>query len=183
MSLPFYGITCTGCDYRDSYSFGVRFEYSGPTASEPMRGTAWCRDCDRIVNTCTPFTQEHAEAEINGIEAWITQNKRGLFARFSRTKKDEIHKSRLSISAIHSRLAHFQSVDFKPRCLSCGGHAVFPFHLPYGDYGELEKLNIEHTCGGQLMISMDGRFNFRQLPTVFFDASGAVIHDERKPAA
>lgn len=183
VSLPFYSITCTGCDFTDSYSFGVRFEYSGPAEQEPMHGIAWCKDCDHIVNTCTPFTREHAEAEINDIEAWIARNKQGLFARFSRTKKDEIRKSQQGISAVQSRLAYFQSTDFKPRCLSCGSHTVFSFHLPYGDYGELEKLNIEHSCGGQLMISMDGRFSFRHHPTVVFDKAGVIIRDERQQHA
>lgn len=182
MSLPFYSITCSGCSYEDGYSFGINFEYEGPPEREPMVGVAWCKACDSIVETCTPFNEEHARAEIADLEAWINTNKAGWFARFSITKKLETQKTHKRIQDVNARLAYFQSTPYKDRCMSCGSHDVFPFSLPDGE-GEVENLNIRHSCGGQLRIRMDGRLAFGRRPKVIFNDLGVIVRDERKQNA
>lgn len=179
MSLPFYQITCTGCEFTGGYNFGIDYVYEGPPERRPLVGSAWCANCDHIVNACVPFDQGRADEEILEKESWIAHLKRGLFAMFSKSKQAEIRSTEQEILAIRQRASHFEQGHFKPRCLSCGGSSVFPFGLPYGDYGEVEGLNITHSCGGQLLVSMEGRFSFASRPKVFFDADGNVIRRQK----
>lgn len=180
MSLPFYTITCSGCGYEDGYSFGINFEYEGIPEREPLVGVAWCKECDSIVNTCAALDNERAQAEITDLEAWINTNKAGWFAPFSIPKKLEIHKAHKQIRDVNARLAYFLANPYTDRCMSCGSHDVFPISLPDGEGGEAENLKIQHSCGGQLRIRMDGRLGFGRRPKVVFNELGVIVRDERK---
>ena len=179
MSLPFYKITCTGCDYEDGYSYGTHYVYEGIAEHEPVLRAAWCSDCGKIVNACVPFTSKDAEEEIADLNLWIDRNKSGFFSRFSKSKKNEILKTEKEKQAIRARLEYFENTAYVSKCLSCGGSHVFPFYLPYGEYGEVEELNVMHSCGGRLLVSMEGRFSFASRRKVVYDETGEILHDGR----
>ncbi|MEW6187316.1 MAG: hypothetical protein AB1585_16405 [Thermodesulfobacteriota bacterium] len=178
MSLPYYKITCSGCDFQGNYGFYVSYEYQGLPEQCPVLRAAWCRDCDKIVEACTPFTLEEAQKEISENNIWINNNS-GFLARFSRSKKEEIIKAKEEIEKIQNRLQYFQAHSFTPRCLVCGSHQVSIFEIPYGEYNVTEELDVIHYCGNRLLISMEGRFSFKNNPRVIFDANGKILLDEQ----
>ena len=180
MSRPFYKVTCTECGFNDGYSYGIHYVYEGPSDHEPVFQAAWCSNCDKIVNACIPFSRARAEGEIHDLKMWIERNKRGLFAKFSKIKKHEVDKAAQEMKTIYKRLKYFETIRYKPRCIRCGGHTVFPFDLPYGEFNEVENLNIQHSCGGTLVISMEGRFSFKSRPKVVYNETGTILQDERK---
>ena len=59
MSLPFYTITCSGCNYVGGYNYGTHYIYHGVPGHEPALKAAWCNDCEEIVKICTPFTTKN----------------------------------------------------------------------------------------------------------------------------
>lgn len=178
MSPPFYKITCSGCDYEDGYSYAADYEYEGLDCHQPVLRPAWCQDCDKIVDASTPFTRDQAESEIADHNLWISRNQTGLFAKYSRKKKDEIRETEQEIGAVLARLAHFENMPYKSRCLACGGHNISPFYLPYGEYGVAEALDVTHKCGCHLMVSMEGRISFSSLKKITYDENGNILHRE-----
>jgi hypothetical protein len=182
VSLPFYGITCSGCDFLGSYSYGIRYAYEGPPDHEPVLEPAWCRLCNEIVMVCAPFTRECAQLAIADLNM-VVKNNRGIFRRLSKSRQQETQEANEELQAIYEHIQHFEEVPFKSRCLECGGHDVFPFDLPDGDYDEVEKLDIEHSCGGHLLISMKGRLMFGNRPEVIYNNEGEAIKNKRESKA
>lgn len=180
MSRPFYKITCTGCSYQDQYHYGIHYVYEGLEEHEPVLRAAWCNGCGKIVNITAPFTVTYAECQISDTNNSIEQKKRGFFAQFSSQVKNEVLKLENELQAIRIRLKYFSNMAYRSKCLSCGGSHVYPFNVPYGNFDELVELNIRHTCGGQMLISMAGRYSFTSRPKVVYDESGSIKRDERK---
>jgi hypothetical protein len=102
--------------------------YEGSAEHEPVLQVAWCSDCDKIVNICSPFTTMHAEQEIAELNRWIDRNKSGFFAKFSKSKKNEILTSEGKIQTVKARLKYFENAAYRNKCLFCGGSLVFPFY-------------------------------------------------------
>ncbi len=179
MSIPFYTILCTSCDFNDGYSYGILYEYQGPDDHEPALQLAWCQDCDKIVSVCSPYTQELAGEMIANLQKEIAWNRAGFFARFSKRKRHAIEEAEHKIEITRKRVCYFESIIYKNKCLSCGQADVFPFQIPRTDFREFRCLDVTHSCGGELMIVMEGRLSFKRRPRVVYNENGKVIHDER----
>jgi len=179
MSLPFYTITCSNCDFKGGYNYGTHFKFEGLPDHKPLLRRVWCRDCDKITNACFPFREEDAKTMISDLNDQIERNKSGFLASLSRSKKSAIQEANFEIEAINRRVNYFNSITYNNRCLDCGGKQLFPFDLSGRGYNEPEPMKIEHLCGGQLMISTAGRINFAVRPKVIYDENGIIVLDER----
>ena len=107
MSIPFYTILCTSCDFNDGYSYGILYEYQGPDDHEPALQLAWCQDCDKIVSVCSPYTQELAGEMIANLQKEIAWNRAGFFARFSKRKRHAIEEAEHKIEITRKRVCYF----------------------------------------------------------------------------
>lgn len=179
MSLPFYTVACTGCTFDDRCGYAARFVYEGKADRQPVMLMSWCQDCDEIGHMCAPFTRKPAEYELADLKSWIDRNRSGMFARFSKSKRNAIVTAEEEIRAIESRLTYFEHTTYEERCLKCGGRHVFPIDLPYGEYGQPEDIGVTHSCGGQLRATMEGRISYGQGPRVGYDEAGGILFDER----
>ena len=110
MSLPTYSITCSKCNFDESYGFYTCYEYQGKPEQSPILIPAWCADCDKILNVCTPFTPEEVEAEISERDLWIKKNS-GLLALFSKKRKNEFKEAREEIRELQARLQYFETTS------------------------------------------------------------------------
>ena len=177
MSLPSYTIKCSECNFSDSYLDGTHYVYEGPPAHEPEVQVAWCRACDKVVNICAPLTVMEAQVKIRELYRLIGGCRGGLFARFLKRRKQVAEKASQDIQIVRKRLKYFRSSPHKNRCLVCGSHDVFPFELPYDSaYDVIEALNVEHSCGGQLLIEEGPSFAYSEIPKVF-DENGVIVLD------
>jgi len=182
MSLPFYKVACTGCDFSSSFGFGINYEYEGPQEHKPSIGRVWCKSCDSIEVASFAYTEKGAELDIEDLELWVAFNKKGFFAKYSKSKKIEIQKTNQEIQAVRTRLKYFKDNEYVPRCLSCGGCNVFSLSFPsLNDDDEQKDTGIQHSCGGNLLISWLGRMSFSSpLRKVVFNKYGVILNDERK---
>ena len=178
MSLPFYNITCSNCDYESTYSHNVRYNYEGKKEHKPVFDIAWCEDCNKVVNSCISLTRKEADDEINELSAWIEEKKKGFFAKWSKTKKDSIAYMEKSIILTKQRIKHFENTAQVKNCLCCGGQRITPILLP-SHYADI-PLKINHSCGGELHAELRGFIDLKNLPKVIFDENGSIILDERK---
>lgn len=181
MSLPFYKVICSGCGFTGGISYGVRYEYKGLPEHEPDLQNAWCQACDKIVKYFSPYTRKDAEWIISDLNDSITRNQ-GWFSRFSKTKKNEIKDLEKQLQAVKLRIQYFCNNPFKSLCLDCGSQHVFPFEMPdapYDEYGVYREVNIKHSCGGQLSVSMEGRLSFSGQKKVVYDEVGTILYDDR----
>ena len=177
MSLPFYKITCSGCSFHDGFNFGVDYTYEGPPEREPSIKPAWCEDCNAIVQARFPFTKKDAGA-LNQISEWeqfllseaYTKN-----TRWWNRKKKMRQVEQEFLNTKQQRLSYFESIEYVGRCINCGSHNVFSFLLPSADYCEQKQLGVEHSCGGQLIISMEGRLNFATHSEIIYDETGKIL--------
>ncbi len=188
MSLPYYKITCSGCSFDDGCAFGINYRYEGSPEHEPVLQNAWCRDCDKIVKICIPFNRRHAQGIVFDLNARYRKSNGGLLARIFRSKKlkfevqQNIREDNQEALEINNRLRYFETIPYKARCLLCGSNSVFHFKLPNEGLGDVESMNVEHSCGGQLLIRIQGQINpvsYTQLPKVTYNDDG-ILHDERK---
>ena len=180
MSLPFYKITCSGCDYDSTHSHNVRYEYEGKKEHKPVFDTAWCEDCNEVVNMCSSLTRKQADDEIKELSEWIEEKKKGFFAKWSKTKKDSIAYMENSMELAKQRINYFENTAQVKKCLCCGGQRITPIQLPYNYSDKPINANITHSCGGDLLISMKGFISLKILPRVVYDETGAILLDERK---
>lgn len=184
MSLPFYEITCSGCGFRYLHTYKTHYIYKGNPSRKPVLQIAWCRDCNEIIMACTPYTLSYAKYEIEQLNMLIGKNEKGFFGWISPSKRKAIEESkrqaRKKLDEVNERLKYFDNAEYKARCLQCHGYSVYPFELPSGDYCIVEKLEIEHLCGGQLLVSIAGRIGYVSHPKVVYDENGIIVHDERK---
>lgn len=177
MSLPFYKITCSGCKFHDGFNFGVDYTYEGPSERKPLLKPAWCKDCDAIVQACLPFTKENA-GDLNQISEWeqfILLETYIKKTRWWNRKKKRQQAEQEFLRIKKRRLAYFESNQYVDRCINCGSHNVFSFSLPSADYGEQIQLGVEHSCGGQLIICMEGRLSFASRSEIVYNETGTIL--------
>jgi hypothetical protein len=181
MSLPFYQITCSNCEYEDSYNYGVHYQYQGLKEYEPVLHAAWCGNCDKIERMLSSLTVEDAEYEIQDLNRWIKRYQEGFFAKYLKSKKKEVLQCKIEIGEFKARLQHFENQHYKNRCLNCKGHNVFSLFLPSEGEGVKES-QIKHTCGGNLRVHQVGRVSFarhKKVVKVVYDENGNILIDTR----
>lgn len=178
MSLPFYNIKCTKCDHKSGYNFGTIFAYSGNSDEEPFMQISWCESCDRITHTCEKFTSACAQERINESKAWIKRNS-GIFSHFSKSQKQEAHSATDELATITRRISYFEGLPYKARCIECGGEEISSINLPYDNEGNYLSLGPPHACGGELLVSMEGRFIFSSIRKVIYNENGVITSDGR----
>ena len=183
MSLPYFKITCSDCSFDDGCAVGINYVYEGPPEHEPGLQDAWCRDCDKIVEMCIPFNRQHTQRIVFDFSARYRKKHGGLLTKLFRSKKLQVEVQKAiqedfqEALETNNRLAYFETTPYQSRCLKCGGKNVFPFKLPSGAFGDVENMNINHSCGGQLLICEEGQINlvsYKQLPKVTYNDDGIV---------
>lgn len=184
MSLPFYDITCSGCSYQARFSYGIWYEFDGGVeeSCKPQLIQGWCDDCEKVLTIFTPLSKETAAKEISEWEEFREEFEDtsmlgtllGIFTR----RKQHIDRANQAIAAINQCLEYYQSAQYPDRCLTCGSTKVQRVDLTKGDHGP-GKIGIMHSCGGQLIATMGGRFSFADRPKVLYSADGRIISDER----
>lgn len=177
MSLPFYKITCSGCSFHDGFNFGVDYTYEGPPEREPSIKPAWCKDCNAIVQACLPFTKEDAGnlSQISEWEQFLLLETYTKNTKWWNRKKKMQQAEQKFLATKKQRLAYFESNQYVDRCINCGSHNVFSFSLPSADYAEQKKLEVEHSCGGQLIICMEGRLSFAKHSEIVYNDTGKIL--------
>ncbi|MCK5826809.1 MAG: hypothetical protein KAG93_07225 [Desulfuromusa sp.] len=118
------------------------------------------------------------------------EKKSSFLARFFKSKKtkklevqEAIQKASQEALKINKRLEQFETTSYQDRCMYCGGSSVFTYNLPSCGLDKVERMNIRHSCGGQLLISMAGWVNFAsgtKLPNIGYSENGMILYDERK---
>lgn len=84
---------------------------------------------------------------------------------------------------INKRLTYFETTPYKDRCMYCGGNSVFTYKLPSYEADKAESMNVRHSCGGELLISMAGRVAFSRgtkFLEIGYNEDGMILFDERK---
>jgi hypothetical protein len=188
MSLPYYHIRCSNCEYTDMFSFDVWYEYAGgkDAVCQPYITQGWCEDCQQVVTICGPQNAETLRDNIKELSVIIKEEeeKRKQWRRLLLRK----HADENAISAWKERIAElndcielFKKHDYKNKCLSCGSPHVVPVELPDGfrEYGNPIQLGVKHECGGAIMIISEGRIGYSDIPKVIYDITGNVVLDER----
>lgn len=181
MSLPFYEITCTQCNYNQILSNGTNYQYDGELFKEPVLSYGFCYNCDELVKILMPYIKGDAIYRIKELQELINEYENSYISKLSSTKKDRAIKGRAELKIIEQRIQNFQNNGFPPRCIECSSKKVNEVRLPYGEYDKRTFLNVKHTCGGELIADMKGRFNFSKTPHVKYNNKGKITFDERLP--
>jgi len=98
-------------------------------------------------------------------------------------KQIEIQKANQEALKINKRLEYFETIPYRDRCMYCGGNSVFTYNLPSCGLDKVERINIRHSCGEQLLISKAVWLNFSSVtkfPSIGYNEDGIILYDERK---
>lgn len=180
MSADYYLFRCTGCDFTDLHSTGVTYNYQGLPEREPVIGIGWCKDCDAIVNTVGPYRKDEADSSLYELELALNNPETSTIATASvpgQTHKQEIEKK---IRSIKDRLRHFQNHPYPLRCIVCKGLEITPFYLPFPDLEKTERINIKHSCSGELIVNHKGTIPLQTHLEVTFNEEGKILSSEIK---
>ena len=180
MSADYYLFRCTGCDFTDLHSTGVTYNYQGQPEKEPVIGIGWCEDCDAIVNTVGPYRDDEAESSLYELELALNDleaSSNQAIAFSAQEHKKEIEKK---ISDVRIRLSYFQNHPYSLRCIVCNGHQVTPFYLPFPDLDKSERINIQHSCGGELIVNHKGSIPLQNHLEVTINEEGRILSSEIK---
>lgn len=186
MSLPFYSIRCTGCDYSGRYAFNVRYQVEG--VNYPINGVltqGWCEDCDKVLTIYSPssFSAEKAQNEIDERREIITNLTKSLFGKFvkkiSSERKEQLAIIESDIDTLKKWSLFIKNNKIKDCCLTCGSASVRAVTLP-SDYSTPTRIGVDHSCGGEIVATSEGRINYGDdCPKVICDIDGKILHDER----
>jgi len=186
MSLPFYSLSCTNCDYTGRYAFNVRYQVEG--VAYPISGVltqGWCTDCEKVVTIYSPssFSAEDAQNEIaerNEIVDNLTKGLLGkLLKKMSSERQEQLANIKSDIAILERWSIFIKSSQIKDRCLTCGSENVFVVKLP-DEYKTPTRIGVTHSCGGEIIATSEGRVSYAGCPQVVCDINGNIVHDERQ---
>ena len=176
MSADYYLFRCTGCDFTDLHSTGVTYEYQGYAEQEPAIGFGWCEACDAIVNTAGPYAEVEAHAAPGALERDLASlNSRATRTPSSPEQTPDKEKIEQAFNLIYKRLNYFQNHAYPIRCIICSSREVVSFELPPKEIDASDPIHIQHTCGGELMLSPIGQIPLSSHVHIMFYAGGETI--------
>ena len=180
MSADYYLFRCTGCDFTDLHSTGVTYNYQGQPEKEPVIGIGWCKDCDAIVNTVGPYRKDEADSSLYELELALNNLETSTDKKVSAAGQAHKREIQKRIDCIKDRLSYFQNHPYPLRCIVCNSHEVIPFYLPFPDLDKSERINIQHSCGGDLIVNHKGTIPLQNHLEVTFNEDGKILSSKVK---
>lgn len=183
--------TCSQCDFTGSESLTLH-SYVGEVEKEPQMRSVWCYECKTIRRGVLPYLKIHTTQKREEAIDSISYLKLRVFYNFSKQKKKEIREQQNIIieeeNIMQTRVNYFKNLPFKSKCISCGSHKIKmlkPFTTYMDHYFSIsmsdvppEPTGITHTCGGEILASIQARFNFGRnytQPTIEYNEQGNII--------
>ena len=188
MSLPFYSLKCDGCNFEQVFSYDTRYQFENLYGDEcqPSLDQAWCKDCNSLVTTANPLTENSILEEVTSLNKRIkeeSEKTQSLFGLFGKKPNEElISKWKTEISNLKMAVSFFKFREMKTVCLTCGGDHIIPTRIHDVDKAENFAIGIKHSCDGNILASYGGRYSFvtDSLPIVKYDIDGKIIFDSRE---
>lgn len=187
MSLPFYSLKCDGCDFEQRFSYDTRYQFENLYDDEhqPILDRAWCKECDSLVTTANPITENSIADEVSRLNTWIqeerSKNEKGIFGFFKKKPNSFlILQWQAEIASLKMGVSYFHSRELKPICLTCGSNQVAATNIDEVTEDNI-AIGVNHSCGGQILASYGGRYTFdaTSLPIVKYDIDGKIVSDTR----
>ncbi|ABR91891.1 Hypothetical protein mma_2523 [Janthinobacterium sp. Marseille] len=187
MSLPFYSLKCDGCNLEQRFSYDTRYQFENfyDDEHQPILDRAWCKECDSIVTTANPITENSIADEVSKLNSWIqeerSKDEKGIFGFFKKKPNSFlILQWQAEIANLKMGVSYFHSRELKPICLTCGSNQIVPTKIDEVTEDNI-AIGVNHSCGGQILASYGGRYSFdtSSLPIVKYDIDGKIVADTR----
>lgn len=187
MSLPFYSLKCDGCNFEQQFAYDTRYQFENfyDDEHQPILDRAWCKECDSLVTTANPITENSIAEEVSRLNTWIqeerSKNEKGIFGFFKKKPNSFlILQWQTEIANLKMGVSYFHSRELKPICLTCGSNQIVPTKIDEVTEDNI-AIGVNHSCGGQILASYGGRYTFdtASLPIVKYDIDGKIVSDTR----
>lgn len=186
MSLPFYDLTCGGCDYTGRFSYSERLVYIGdlPKGFEPRIGLIWCHQCQAIKTAILEANRDELD-QLEKLYEEKVAKERGIFGFKSKKRVEQRLQVEASLREEREHYEYWCERGVRTFCLTCGGKLVEGVTLPPGyrmdAQAGFESIGVRHACGGSMMAKVRGRLSYAgdRAPT-YYDDNGIVSGPEAR---
>jgi hypothetical protein len=185
MSLPFFRLHCTDCDYCTYFYYDTEYRFLDAHAIgfEPSLEMCWCHSCENLAIVATPVTEQHIASEVRRLQALCEKERAPIFGFLPKHKisaKEQLFQQQ--IDRLHLSVEFFKQREMESVCLQCGGKEVEEFDIDILNSDNPVDIGVYHwECGGRILVNKEGRISFADgsMPVVQYDVDGRITSEGR----
>ena len=185
MSLPFFRLHCTDCDYCTNFYYDTEYRFLDAHAIgfEPSLVMRWCHCCENLATVAEPVTEQNIASEVRRLQTLCEKERAPIFGFLPKrgiSAREELFQQQ--IDRLRRSVEFFKLRKMEPICLQCGETEIEEFDVDLLNSDNPADIGIYHwECGGRILANKEGRISFADgsVPVVQYDVDGRIIWEGR----